>query len=281
MADQLFGGLHCADVRELAAGFVLGALEPDEALAVRAHLAACPDPHPEMAELGSVVPALFESVEPVAPPPALKARILSAAAAERERPPAAHVERATDTPRDSERASERDTQRDSLPGGWASLLRRPVWAGVAMAAVIAAVAIGVGYLGLRQQVDDLTAYRNAVAAVLADASKPGAQLAVLSAGDGSTGPGGFAAVASDGAVTLVMHDLAPTTGSQVYVAWVIEGQNAPVPIGGFEVGADGTASFATTHAPSAAGVTVALTLETSRAVTAPTMPIIAAGAAKA
>ena len=78
MADHVFGGLHCTDVEDLAASFVLGALEPDEAAAVRAHLAACPEAHAEMVELGSVVPALFETVEPVAPPPALKGRILAA-----------------------------------------------------------------------------------------------------------------------------------------------------------------------------------------------------------
>ena len=47
--------LSCDDVRELAASFVLGALDADEADAVRAHLASCADPHAEMAELGSVL----------------------------------------------------------------------------------------------------------------------------------------------------------------------------------------------------------------------------------
>ena len=65
---------------ELAAPFVLNALEPDEEEAVREHLRACPLPHEEFAELGSVVPALAETVEPVEPPAALKGRILAAAA---------------------------------------------------------------------------------------------------------------------------------------------------------------------------------------------------------
>ena len=43
--------LSCDDVRELAASFVLGALEPDQADAVRAHLASCADAHIGMAEL--------------------------------------------------------------------------------------------------------------------------------------------------------------------------------------------------------------------------------------
>ncbi|HEX5589656.1 MAG TPA: zf-HC2 domain-containing protein, partial [Candidatus Limnocylindrales bacterium] len=60
--------MSCDDVRDLAAGFVLGALTPDEAAAVRAHLATCPEAHEEIAELGGVVPYLAESLEPVEPP---------------------------------------------------------------------------------------------------------------------------------------------------------------------------------------------------------------------
>src|SRR5574338_700982 len=88
-----------ADVRELAAGFVLGALEPAEADALRTHVAACPEPHPELAELGSVVPALLASAEPIEPSPGLKGRILTAAAGMPQVPDAqaaAGTQRATD-----------------------------------------------------------------------------------------------------------------------------------------------------------------------------------------
>ena len=36
-----------------------------------------------------------------------------------------------------------------------------------------------------------------------------------------------------------MRGLAPTSGSQVYTAWAIEGDAAPVALGDFTVGADG------------------------------------------
>ena len=58
MTDLPSGGLTCDEVRDLAAPFVLGALDADEQGAVREHLATCAEPHPEFAELGSVVPAL-------------------------------------------------------------------------------------------------------------------------------------------------------------------------------------------------------------------------------
>ena len=48
--------LTCDDVREMAGSFVLGALDPAEEAAVRAHLATCDDAHAEIAEAGSVLP---------------------------------------------------------------------------------------------------------------------------------------------------------------------------------------------------------------------------------
>jgi anti-sigma-K factor RskA len=235
-----------------------------------------------MAELGSAVPMLLASVEPVEPPSTLKGFILSAAAADTQRermPAAADRLQAADTQR--ERMPAADTQRDTQRSGGvlANLFRRPIWAGIAMAAVIAAVALGVGYLNLRTEADGLVAYRNGVAAVLEAADAPGAQLAVMRTPDGGFGPGGFAAVSANGTVTLVMHDLDTTQGTQVYEAWLIAGDNAPVPIGGFTVSSTGTASFVTGHPALGQGVTVALTLEPGPNATTPTLPIVAAGAA--
>lgn len=67
---------------ELAGAYVLGALEPGEAAAVRSHLTAHPDGHPEIAELGAVIPAFADSVPIVEPPDSLKGRIMAAAAAD-------------------------------------------------------------------------------------------------------------------------------------------------------------------------------------------------------
>ena len=51
MSDQrTYAGLTCDEVREMAGAFVLGALDPAEAAAVRAHLATCDDAHEEIAE---------------------------------------------------------------------------------------------------------------------------------------------------------------------------------------------------------------------------------------
>jgi anti-sigma-K factor RskA len=76
-----------------------------------------------------------------------------------------------------------------------------------------------------------------------------------------------------------MRDLAPTSGTQVYEAWLIVGTDAPIPIGSFTVGTTRTATFATNHVPFQ-GVTVALTREPGPNATTPTLPIIALGAAR-
>src|SRR3954470_16506339 len=91
MTDQPTGGgpmadqpMTCDQARDLAAGYVLGALERSEEAAVRAHLATCDQPHPEFVALGGVVPTFLEvdEVDLVAPPAGLRDRIMAAAAAD-------------------------------------------------------------------------------------------------------------------------------------------------------------------------------------------------------
>jgi anti-sigma factor RsiW len=288
VADHLAGGLRCADVVDLAPSFVLGALAPRDADAVRRHLAGCPEAHAEVAELGSVVPALFEAVDLIEPPSSLRDRIMVAAAAEHAhlagrpavadatpvRPPGPADTRPDPLP-------PRATDRGRSGGRWTGLFGRPVWAAAAVAAALALVALGAWNLQLRDEIAGLTAYRNGVAAVLEQAAQPGAQLAVLASSGATAGPSGLAAVAGDGSVALVMRDLAPTTGTQVYEAWLIGADGKPLPIGGFRVGSDGSAAFAAPHAPLGSGVVVALTLEPGPGATTPTEPIIAAGTAAA
>ena len=278
MAEHVFAGLSCSEVADLAPSFVLDALEAAEMDTVRGHLAACPEAHPEMAELGGVVPALFATVEPVEPPPGLTARLLAAAAAEQgAAAPSPEAARAAEPARRPE--PRRPVGEERTRSGWSNLFRRPVWAAVSAAAIVAAVALGAWNLQLQSQLAGLSAYRNGVVAVLDEAAEPGAQLAVLTSPEGA-GPAGLAAVAADGSVALVIRDLAPTSGSQVYETWLIAGDGAPIPVGAFTVDASGTASFVTAHTALGDGVTVALTLEPARGARTPTMPIIAVGTAR-
>ena len=286
MAEHTFAGLTCAEVADLAPAFVLGALEARESDAVRRHLAQCPEAHPEMAELHSVVPALFEVAEPVAPPAELRARILAAAAADTQRvggsqpvvePAAAAPRPAAPAQRPASRPAtveERTPHRD-----WTDIFRRPIWATVSLAAMLAVAVLGYQNIRLQQENAALAAYRQGVVELISEAAAPGAQLAVLAPVEGS-GPQGVAAVAADGTVALVMRDLAPTTGTEVYEAWIIAGEAAPVPIGEFTVAEDGLGTFRTDQPDTTAGVVVALSREPGPDSTTPTT-VVAFGQARA
>jgi len=283
VAEHTFAGMTCSAVADLAAAFVLDILDPAEADAVRRHLAECPELHAELAELNSVVPALFELVEPVAPPAGLKDRIMAAAAAElgADRPVATPAPQAAAIP-PAARAPRPAPATEAPRGGWdfGALFRRPVWAGLAAAALVIAIALGAWNLQLRDDLAGLEAYRAQVVKVLDAAAAPGAQLAVLVGEAGSGGPSGLAAVGADGDVAIVMRNLAPTTGTQVYEAWLIAADGVPVPIGDFKVGVNGSGTFSTEHEALGAGVTVALTLEAGPGAKTPTPPIVVAGVAR-
>jgi hypothetical protein len=297
--------MTCEQARDLAAGFVLGALEADEEAAVREHLATCDQPHPEFGELGSVVALLAESLgarDLVEPPPALRARILAAAAADLEareaatgqagpadgvRPaaptspvvqPGRAVEpRAEEAPRPRAAGTSAE-QPVSLDSERTRRRRQLTWV-VGLAAVLAIAVLGAWNVSLQGQLSGAQAYRQHVEQVLAAATRAGSHTAVLAS---PTDPNisGLAVVGSDGSVSLVMRGLTATTGTRVYEAWVIPGKDAtPVPIGSFAVSSDGTGYLAAGGAPAAAGVTVALTLEDGPGATTPKPPIISAGVA--
>jgi hypothetical protein len=122
----------CAECRTLVGGFVLGALEPDEAAAVRRHLAACPECAAEHARLAEL-PALLTMV--------------GAEESAVEHPPAALEEAVLDRFAREHRADQ--GQRAHRPNPRARLaaivrpLRRPLPAAVAGALTAAAVAAAV------------------------------------------------------------------------------------------------------------------------------------------
>src|SRR5258707_13915020 len=71
------------DLHELTAAYALDALDAYEAEVYEAHLAQCERCRDELAALAKPVAALAWGGGPATPPPALRARILEAAAAER------------------------------------------------------------------------------------------------------------------------------------------------------------------------------------------------------
>ena len=80
---------------------------------------------------------------------------------------------------------------------------------------------------------------------------------------------------------MAVQDLDPTTGNEVYEGWVIVGDAAPAPLGGFTVGDAGTGRLDSSGLPVEPGMTLALTREPGSGATTPTLPILAAGTAGA
>ena len=300
--------MTCDEIRDLAPAYVLGALERDEELAVAEHLRTCPDAHAEMAELGGVVPYLDETVPLEEPPPALRDRIMAAAAEDLASRPGAPAVASTPAGAGSPAAG-RAPAVPSTPGEAPQSIATAPSAGVTLpparpaeparvipisaargrnrrawalgfAAVFAIVALGAWNVVTQQQLDDARSYRQRLAAALVQAGQPGSQVAVLaSTGGPGAGPGGIAVMPAHGGGLLVVSGLTPTSGSQVYEAWtIVEGQ-PPAPVAGFTVGSDGIGYF--DKMPSATGqtLTVAITLEPAPNPTAPSSPPVAAGVA--
>jgi anti-sigma factor RsiW len=277
---------------DLAPLYVLGVLEPAEADAVREHLATCAEHHAEFAELGSVAPVLLEDVDLVEPPDRLRTRILDAAAADlaarggtpipsasaassvsAQPAPVAPVAPPVAFPDAAEREARR--RAPEAPTRKSGLARMNDWV-FRIAAVLAIVVLGVWNVLLQRDLAAEQDYRSAVTQVIEVAGQPGSSLAVIS-GQGGEPARGLAAVDGQGTVVFAMRDLAPTDRSEVYTAWSIVGDNAPVNIGEFTVGSGGTGSLTTAAAVAAPGATLALTREPDRGATTPTMPIVAAG----
>ena len=288
--------LSCEQVRDLAEGFVLGALDPVQTHDVRDHLATCTDPHAEIDELGGVVPYLAESVEPVEPPAELKGRITAAieaelragrradAAADRlisslgagSKGPAAPAPAPAAAPVETVVAERAPVAAPIDLAAARARRRSPVRWLAAIAAVLVIAALGTWNIGLSSQLSTAQQQQAAVDHVLAIAQESGGQAAILVPGAGG-GPAGLAAVAPDGTFALAMHGLPATTGSQVYEAWVIAPSGSPVPIGSFAVGSDGNGALSAARVPVASGLTVGLTREPNAGATTPTLPMVVSG----
>ncbi|HEY3334518.1 MAG TPA: anti-sigma factor [Candidatus Limnocylindrales bacterium] len=288
--------LTCDEMRDLAPLFVLDALEPAEMTAVREHLAGCADAHLELLELGETGTALLDTIEPAEPPARLRSSLLAAAAddlAAGRHPSAATTARPTPVREGSPAVAAVPPAVAAVPPAVAAATaaaaspsnvidlaartRRGSRLGwlVAVAAAVAVLLIGGSNLALRHDLDAAEAYRDGVTRALDLAAKPGSVTALLTSGDGTVS--GFAVVGADGTVRITMKGLAPTTGSQVYTAWAIEGDAAPVAMNDFTVGADGVVSVTGTSPTSAPGATLALTLEPGPGAATPTLPVVAAG----
>jgi anti-sigma-K factor RskA len=223
------------DVHELTPAYALDALDAEEREAYEAHLGRCEQCRDELASLRETVGALAWGVESPPPPARLRARLLEAAAAERQNVV-------------------------PLP------VRRP-WAfraTAAAAAVAACAAIGLGIWAATLS-RSLNSERSArarderAAQIVAD---PAARKIALRGG------GGVLAVDPTGRAVLVVRQLPAAPAGKTYEAWVIPRGGTPKRAGLFP-GGDSMALVPLQESVPRGSV-VAATVERSGGVDAPT-----------
>jgi anti-sigma-K factor RskA len=193
--------MNCSTVDELAAAYALGAVEPEEELAIGKHLIECEDPHHEARALIGAAGSLAATPERPEPSEALRARILVTAAS---------------TPQEHAARPARVEVTVSPPPPWWRFDRLAP----ALAAAGLALAVGLGAWGitLQQQVAERDGVLHAMAA--ADSVFPVR---------GEAGSGWL--IETDGEALFVAEGLAALPSDLLYELWLIEPDGSPIAVG--------------------------------------------------
>jgi anti-sigma-K factor RskA len=229
------------ELRELAAAYVLDALDPETEREFEEAMRRSPELRAEVADLREASVALAYAVPAPEPPAGLRERILEQAVAER---PSAVV----------------------IP--FRRRLALPVLGGLAAAAAAAAIGLGIWSASLSSDLGDREAALEAQAELAALVADPGSRTLPIDAVDGTL------VVNGEGEAALFVNGLDPAPDGKEYAVWVIDPGEAPAPAGLF--GGGRGSAVAVTEAVRA-GATVAVTLEREGGVDAPTTePLFAA-----
>lgn len=263
--------IACERVREIASGFVLGALDPAEMTAVREHLDRCRKPHPELRELGGVLPYLAVSLQPVEPPRHLRAAVLAVVEADMR---ARRREAAAATPEPVPAVAAAAPPSGGQVISLASVRRvRSRRALVWLTRVAAAVAV-VGLIGGYAMV--IRGELNRPQPSSYYYHQPGDRSTDLDPQNDNKASG-IAVLRPTGNVVAYMHGLTPTKGDQVYTVWLGADDADPVAVASFTVDGLGEAIAQIDQAPRAAQLHVSVTLEPKSGAIAPTGPVVLSG----
>ncbi|MDN5914207.1 MAG: anti-sigma factor [Pseudonocardia sp.] len=269
---------------EQIVGWALHSLEPEEEMAAVEHLGSCADCRQTAADVAEVATDLGASVEQCDPPKRLRASIVELAEQTPQEHPAtagAEPARAQADDGDAEarprrapqhRRSARDdpSGRTARPGS-SRRRGRMLVAAVAVVAVLAGGGAVIGYAQqMRSERDASLAQAQTMFDMMAQMDRPGATHAFLSPDTPNAEP--VAAVMNSGGQRSVISvGLTPNSvEDQTYVLWGLNGNDAPQPIGTFDVQPTRESPISVRSAAGGSFGTYAISLEPGRQ--APTTP---------
>ena len=279
--------MTCEKVRELAPGFVLGALETEEMIAVQDHLDGC-DLHGEIDELGGVVPYLAQAVPAAEPPAWLRESVIAAAKADArgrqrvgkgtEHRLARHAAPATP----ATLVAVPEATESGAVGGQAISFRSRAWSrrrqiaawGTRIAAALLIVGLGTYAISVQPRLNGNSTPTDSVLHGVTN----GSRVAALTSSDTSAkAPGGIAVLQQTGHVLVTIYNLPATTGDQVYVLWATDSAGRSSEIGWFTTDATGRVSLEFPNVPNSPNLFLYVTLEPNSHVTKATGPIVVSG----
>jgi anti-sigma-K factor RskA len=255
--------------RELVPLAALDALDGEDAVEFREHLATCADCRAELAAYAEVAGTIGAGVKPVPPPLGLRDRVLAAAGAASIRP--------ARPPR-------------SRPFLWVGTLATAATVALALVLLVTrgqlrqererAAALAADAEQARRELADLQQVLAEARSVRDLVAHPDSRLTILAGLQPA--PGARARVvwnASTREAVLIASGLRRPPEGQAYEVWVIGEANRPVPAGVFQPAGDGTALVRLPRVEETARPrTFAVTLEPAAGSASPTGPMVLAGA---
>jgi hypothetical protein len=277
-------GMTCDRVRELASGFVLGALDTREMIAVADHLDSCAHDHPEIDEFGGILPYLAESLEPVEPPTWLRESVIAAAKADlaatrriglpserRVYEPVALL-----VPMTAPEEAAAPSAIASITKARVSRRRRALtWSMRVAAAVAIVVLTGTGVV-VQGNLDKAAKSQTEDSKIVYALQDNQTRSAAMSA-PGSSQIAGIALLMPTGHIILKMYALAPTRNDEVYAVWLTTDKGGPNKVGSFTPEDTGVGFLEVYNVPTSANVWVFVSKEPNGKGTVRTGPIIASG----
>ncbi|MEV6603116.1 anti-sigma factor [Kutzneria sp. NPDC051319] len=246
---------------ELAVGWALRALEPDDEHALRAHLPGCPLCRETVRSTEQVTALLGGSVPQEDPPARLRQKVLGAAAG---------------TPQEAYEPLpfRLGSSLAEAPAGPAEITQRPQsrrTAQLAAAAVILVLAVAVGALGW--QVSRLGGQQQAQTQLLTVLSDPAMHRTVLRETDGQEAAVLLSSPTSAAVMPLGLH--ANNASDQTYVVWGMS-TGTPIALSSFDVNG-AAAQLLAWNTAAAQHQKFAISLEPGRALPAKPTDVIASG----